>query len=209
MPSSSQNLLLKYFQQHPSLSYRKKENVLRSEDTPQGIFFILNGYVKMNVTYPSGRELTVNIFKPSTYFPMMWALGDIPNNYDFQAMTPVLIHRSPKNEFLNFLGHNPNLLADLTRRAYIGLDGLITHISRLLTEDAYHRIIAALVMCSKRFGRKYSRNRIFIDLPLTHQDLADLAGVTASLTLEKLKQQKLINQESRHYIILKPGLLFP
>ena len=75
-----------------------------------------------------------------------------------------------------------------------------------MSGDSYHRVIAALILCAKRFGQNRGK-KIVIDLPLTHQDIADLAAITretASLAMGKLTRKGLISRAGRNILILDP-----
>src|SRR4030042_2035731 len=158
----------------------------------------------MNTLTPDGNELTLNIYKPGTFFPMFWAIGDVPNQYSFQAMTQVSLNKAPKKEFIEFLRSNPAVLFDLTQRIMRGVDGLITNIRHFLVGNSNKRIASTLLMASKRFGKKTDKGKIIISLSLTHQDIADLAGMTretTSLAIERLSKLKILKQVKRKFVI--------
>ena len=53
---------------------------------------------------------------------------------------------------------------------------------------------------AKRFGKVEADGEITIMLPLTHQDIADIAGIsreTASLAINKLEKKKIITYKKR------------
>ena len=189
-----------FFSQYQSLSFQKGETILRSEDSPQGVYYIKAGFVKLNTISVNGRERTFNIFKRGAYFPMMWAIAEIPNSYFYQAQTAVVIQRAPKKELLIFLKNNPDVLFELTRRILIGLDGLLNNIEYMFCGNSYHRVIGTLLLSAERFGKVEADGEITIMLPLTHQDIADIAGIsreTASLAINKLGKKKIITYKKR------------
>lgn len=199
----SNSRLEDFFSQFPESKYKKRQIILQPNDEPAGVYFLKDGYVRMYSVFEDGRELTLNIFKPKTYFSMMWAIADIPVSSYFETMTPVSLQLTPKNKLLEFLNESPEILYDLTRRILIGLDGTIVNFQNLLSGRAYNRVIAALVLSAKRFGTKIN-NRVTIDLRLTHQDIASLAGITretASLKLEALQKKSLISFKNHLLVI--------
>ncbi len=199
MENSTQEKIQQFFTQFKPLTFKRGETLLRSEDEPQGVFYLADGYIKMNTVFVDGRELTLNIFKPGTYFPMTWAIAGIGNTYYFQAMTPLTLHRVPKKEFMQFLNANPDILLEFTTRILIGLNGILNSVQHLLSGDSYHRVVSAIILSSRRFGDQVSADQISIRIPLTHQDIADLSGITretASIAISKLIRRGLI---SHHY----------
>ena len=210
MLKSSSDKLRYFFSLSKILTYKRGEIILRSDDSPQGIIFLEEGFVKMNSIFPDGRELTLNIFKPQTYFPMTWAIADIPNTYFYQAMTNLKIRRMPKNLFLEFLDQNPDVLRELTTRILIGLDGLLTNIQYMLSGNSHYRVAAAILLCARRFGKKIGLNSVSVTLPLTHQDIGNIAGITretATIAIDKLQKQGLITHHYRHLTINNLSLL--
>ncbi len=193
-----------FFAKFKPLRFRKREIILGAEEEPDGVFFIKSGYVRSYSISEEGREFTLNIYKQGTYFPAPWALADVPNTYFFEAMTPVELTKAPKEELLVFLRANPEILMDLTTRLLVGLNGLLVRIEHLLSKDAYHKVASAVFLAGRRFGKKAGKGKVIVELPLTHQDIADLSYLTretTSLEMKKLEKQGLIEKRNRMLII--------
>ena len=199
-----------FFERFKPLKFRKREIILEAEEKPEGVFFIKSGYVRSYSISEEGREFTLNIYKPGTYFPATWALAEVPNTYFFEAMTTVELVRAPKEELKGFLKIHPEMLMDLTRRLLVGLNGLLVRIEHLLSKDAYHKVASALFMVGRRFGRKDGKGKIVVELPLTHQDIADLSYLTretTSLEMKKLEKKGLVAKRKRLLVIKDMGKL--
>lgn len=193
-----------FFSKWKPLNYKKGEIIIRSDDIPQGVFYVKKGYVSLYTIFEDGKQVTFNIFKPGSYFSMMWAVGDIPNSYNFQALIETSLYRAPKDKVVDFLKENPDVLFDVTRRILVGLDGILTITEHLISGTAYQKIGATLVVLAKRFGRKRQNKDITIELALTHQDIANLCGITretTSLAMEKFEKKGLISYNARHIVV--------
>lgn len=200
-----QEKLINFFKQFKKIEYSKGETLIRADDEPSGVYFITKGYVKMSNIFEDGSEIAVNIFKPGSFLPMMWALGDIDNTYFYKAITPTETYRAPKEKFLDFLSKHPQILFDLTARVLRGLDGIITLNKYMLSADSFKKVVVIIRNLSKRFGQNGKGEIIEIVIPMTHQDIAHFAGITretVSIAMEKLKKQKIITQSKRRIIIL-------
>lgn len=194
-----------FFSKRKLLNYKKGEIIIRSDDVPQGVFYVKKGFVSLYTIFEDGRQVTFNIFKPGSYFSMMWAISDIPNAYYFQAIVETSLYRVPKDEVVDFLKGNPDVLFDVTRRILIGLDAVLTITEHLISGTAYQKIGATLVVLAKRFGKKRKNEGITIGLALTHQDVANLCGITretTSLAMEKFEKKGLISYKA-HRIVVK------
>ena len=169
--------------------------ILRAQEEPKEVYFLKKGFVRLYLIALTGREITFNIYKPGTYFPMIWAIGNLPNFYFFESLTDTVVYRAPREKLLELVKNNPKLLFALTKRTYIGLDGIVRLTQALLTENARGKLISTLLVLGRRFGRKETNGDLVIRLPLTHRILASLANLsreTTSLALEKLQKEKVL-----------------
>lgn len=192
-----------FFAKYKQLFYKKGEIIIREDDEPAGVYFLKSGYVRMGSIFANGEELTLNIFKPGSFFPMIWAIGEAKNSYFCQAMTEVKVYRAPRMEVIKFVKENPEVLYDLTRRILIGLDGMITNIQYLLFGNSCNRIAAAILLLAKRFGEKMN-GKVMINFNLVHQDIAHLAGVTretASIAIKQLEDKGVIGRIKKKFIV--------
>lgn len=178
--------------------------VLRADDDPPGVLYLKSGFVRLYSISPNGQEITFNIYKPSTFFPMTWAIGNSPNTYFFEAITPVEVWRAPKDKFLEFIKKEPDLLFDLTRRVFLGMDGLLTEIEYLLFGNAHIKIASILFILARRFGIKKDNGDITIQLPVTHKSIANFVGLTRETTskeIAKLENSGIVTRNQRFLII--------
>ena len=199
-----------FFAKYKSTTFKKKSAIIILADEPDGVYFLREGYVKMNTILANGNELILNIYKPGSFFPMFWALGEVPNNYGFEAITNVKLYKAPRKEVVNYLKENPEVSFDLTKRILAGVDGLLTNYNHLLVGNSNSRVASALLIASKRFGVPTQDEKTLINLKLTHQDIANLAGIsreTASIAIEGLLKRKIIEQRKRSFVVMDVGKL--
>jgi len=203
MNDDVQEVLNAFCSNYKELNYRKGDIVIRGDDEPTGVYLIKSGNVKMSSIDEDGDELSVNIYKPGTFFPMTWAIGKIENSYNYQTLSPSKLVRVPKEEFTKFLKDNPEVLYDLTRRIVIGLDGTLFNLRHLLGSSSVSKIAVILYMFARRFGVT-NGSQIEIDLPLTHQDISHFIGLsreTTTIGINKLVKDGIIVQNQRKLII--------
>ncbi len=192
-----------FFSQYKLFKYKKGEAVLRSGDTPQGVYLVKKGYIKLYSICREGAELDLIIFKTDDFFPVTWVFNDKLREEHLEAMTESEVWRAPKDKFVDFIKANPDVLFELTSRILGRLDGLLQRMEHLVFGNAYEKVASILVICSERFGEK-EKNRIVIQVPLTHKDIANLAGVvreTASIELKKLERKGIIMHSGGSLIV--------
>lgn len=188
-----------FFSKRKLITYKKNEYILHSHDEPSGIFFLKKGYVKQSAVSKEGEELTLVIYRPRSIFPIRWGLINTPNRYSLQAMTNVEVLRSPKEDFINFLKNNPDVLFDLTKRILVRITGLMERMEYLVFGDAHQKLASMLYILSQRFGKK-NRGETEIKIPLTHKEIASLVGLTReTVTLEigKLIKKGIISDKNK------------
>lgn len=193
-----------FFTQFKYLHYKKREMILRTGDTPSGVFYLKKGYVRLFSISREGQELTLIIFKQNDFFPLGWAINNLPDSYCLETMTPVELWRAPRDQFLSFIKANPDVFFELTSRILVRLGGLLQRMEYLVFGTAYQKVASIMVICAQRFGLGKGKG-IKICVPLTHKDIANLVGITretASVEMKKLERKGLIDCRG-HLIIVK------
>ena len=203
MDSVAATKVEKFFKNYRQQEYKKGEILIRADDDPTGAYYLKKGMVKMYVISRNGDEHTLNIFKPGTFFPMSWVISDIKNRYFFEALTDILVYNAPKQETRGFAVSNVEVLSDLLKRIYIGLDGMFLRMEYLMSGNAYGKFIAELVIHVKRFGIK-NGSKGALELNITERDLSTHAGITretVSREMKILKEKGLVTFSKRILII--------
>lgn len=193
-----------FFANYDSLVIPAKETFLHAGDEPKGVYFLQSGHVQQfDISGRTGTELTLHVFNPDSFFPLVWALNDIPNRYFYRAIDQVEVRLAPREELAHFLETDPTVALSLVKRLLYGLDGMILRLQNQVFGDSYTRTISELLYLGRHFGRKEGKT-IVIEEHFTHQSLADLTGAvreTVSVVIEKLKAQGFIQYEGRTIII--------
>src|SRR4030065_472193 len=78
---------------------------------------------------------------------------------------------------MEFLDDNGHFKSVLIRSFARGLEGYVVRSFFLIKGSAMQKVASSLLLLLKRFGKESDAGR-FIDLPLTHQDIANLSGIT-------------------------------
>lgn len=192
-----------FFNQYKSLSLKKGKTLYQPNDPIHSIYLLKQGLIKQYAISENGEELTINVFRPNSFFPIMLILANQPNKYFFQAETDVLVFRAPIKKVSEFLQLNSDVLLDLTKRFSAAILGLSARLEELSFHQASNRISSLILYLADRFG-EVKDSKTVINLPLTHQDLASwtsLTRETISRQLEQLSKKGLISY-NRHSITI-------
>jgi len=183
-----------FYEQFSTREYKKGENLIRADDNPQGIFCLTKGYVRQYTISKTGIELTLQILKPITYFPLIWAINGAPNIYFYEALTAVEVGRAPKEQVVNFIKDKPTIILELMSKLLGDYAETLSRIEHLVFSDAYRRVISVLLYIAKHFGEA-TKDGVVVDHRFTQQDIATLVGVareTASIEMGMLEKKGLV-----------------
>lgn len=178
-----------FFTQFKNIKYKKGEILIRANDDPRGIIYLVSGNVRKYAISQKGDELVVNIFKPISFFPMSWAINNEPNEYFYDALTSVEIYQAPKDKVVEFVKNNPDVLYDLMSRVYKGTDGLLRRMTYLMAGNAYAKLLTELIIHAKRFG-KQNESTEKIEIKVSEKELASQAGMTRETVSREMKGLK-------------------
>ena len=134
------------------------------------------------------NDLTLNIYKPYSIFPISLILNG-QNKYAYAALTEIRGYFAPKKDFTRFVNENPEVLFDLLKRIYRGLDGLYLRLEVLMSGDAYLRILTHLIIYARRFGQS-KQDKIIFDWHLTHHHLASQTGLARESVTKEIKKMQ-------------------
>jgi len=85
-----------------------------------------------------------------------------------------------------------------------GVMGLLTRMESLVFGSAYSKVAGVFLILGKRFGMPDGSLRMGIDFPVTHQQVAYMAGLsreTATHQILKLKKEGLVSTDKKCYFV--------
>ncbi len=183
-----------FYKQFSTREYKKGETIIRADDDPQGIFCLTKGYVRQYSISKSGIELTLQILKPISYFPLIWAINGAPNIYFYEALTEVEVGRAPREQVVDFIKDKPSIILELMSKLLGEYAETLSRIEHLVFSDAYRRVISVLLYIAKHFSDKCEEG-VCVNHRFTQQDIATLVGVareTVSIEIGNLEKKRLI-----------------
>ncbi len=212
MPKKSiQDLAIReFFSGFKKLQYRNKELIIRAEDVPQGIYYLNKGYIRKYLLTKDGQELTINIIHPGSFFPKSWAIIDIPNTYFFEAMTDVVVYRSPRQDFLKYARKDIGIMHAINKIVLTELNTMLLRMQFIVLGNATQRVAGALLMLGYRFGNETKKGSFANSFPVTQQQIATMAALTresVGYELKKMRNEGLVEYQNRVCTITNPARL--
>lgn len=188
-----------FLKQFKPILYRRKERIVMPGEETNNVYFIVQGYVKQSILSPNGNQFTPYIFAPQTFFPLIWSESE----YEYESLTPVEVYRIPKEKLVSFLKENPNAAFFLNEQLTIYSAELLNKLETRVFDNAIHMVILRLLDLARLFGKKETK-KILIDYWFTHQDIANISGLSrevVTIQMNKLMKKKLISYK-HHFILI-------
>ena len=189
--------------------YKKNTTLFHIDDPGNALFILKNGLVKITIENQSGREIILRMLYPTDFFGEMSLIDDMPRSATVSTLEPsdaMLIYR---DSFINLIEKNPKILLNMTVVLSRRLRRVNELIRSLAFHDVYGKVARVLLNLAREKGRVTDDGTV-IDLRLTQQELAELAGMsreTMTRTLRDFQQAGCVRIESGIITILEIGML--
>ena len=166
-------------------------------EAPRSAYAIKQGVVKAYNLSLGGDEKPVAFYSEDHVFPASWVYGKAASAiYYYEAFTPeVEVYVIDRKEFLDFIIKRPHLLYQELEKMLSDQLGASIRLNALQHSRASDKLIYTLHYLAMTHGKPAGDKKVEITLALTHQDFANLTGLTretAATELNKLKKQKVI-----------------
>lgn len=162
------------------------------------------GFVKMVQSDSNGADTTIELMGPGQIFGMMGTITGRGCPLRAEAMTSLWYVRIPKQQFLPIYEKSGNLKDRLIRKTSIRFQDMVNLFTRMASGKVDQRVAAILMILAESYGERVGR-RIRLGVPLTRQEIGEMAGTTTETTIRVLSRwQKdgLIATDSHHIVIL-------
>lgn len=187
----------------------KNTYIFRANELNDAIYVLLEGRVKIKRLSKHGRELIQWFCLPGEIFGLAEDSINHHRGLYAQALTQAKTLCIQKNIFTQYLIQKPHISFLIVEQLASRLRTVGDMLLNISSEDAHVRLIHLLQRLSEFFGRDYGTG-VYVDIYLTHQELADMIGVcrqTVSTMIGRLKQQDIIDTNRNGFIIKSPSRL--
>jgi len=189
--------------------YRKNTTLFHIDDPGNALFILKSGVMKITIEDQNGREIILRMVYPTEFFGEMALLDDMPRSATVTTQEPceaLIIYRQ---HFLELIDKSPRILLNMTAVLSRRLRKMNELIRSLVFFDVYGKVARVLLTLVAEKGRVTAQGTV-IDLRLTQQELAELAGMsreTMTRTLRDFQQAGVVRIESGIITILALDML--
>ena len=168
------------------------------ESRPERTFYCASGTLKVTKLLASGREILITILQTGS----LWSDRAVLNGYwrevFIEAMEPSDIYALDNAAFETYLRTRPERLTSFMQRISEQVSDALTLLDDFRGRDVASRLARVLVKFSQQYG-VVTDSGVRIDLPVTHQDLANMIGTareTVSRNMARFRQKGYVRDAS-------------
>jgi CRP-like cAMP-binding protein len=181
-----------------SRRYNNGATISDPEARPEKTFLCTSGTLKVTKLLASGREILITILQTGS----LWSDRAILNGYwreiFIEALEPSDVVAIDNAIFEAYLRERPERLTGFMQRISEQVSDALTLLDDFRGRDVASRLARVLVKFSQQYGVK-TESGIRIDLPVTHQDLANMIGTareTVSRNMARFRQKGYVRDAS-------------
>lgn len=185
--------------------YPKKHTVIFQGEKPQSVYIIKSGIVKAYGITSDGDQRTVTILGAGDVFPTSWVFGKSDSSiYYYETLSDCLILSIAREDYMEALTNYPELKEQMFQTFVFHYIATTMHVYALEHSHAQDKLIYILQYLTTRFGEHQSDGKVRIVLRLSHQDIAEMVGITretAAVELHKLRRKGYIDYQRFTYYV--------
>lgn len=183
--------------------FKKKAEIFAEGDTPNAVFFVQSGEVKVYKSHPDGKELITNLYKSNDFFGFEPILENKEYGESAVALQDAEIIAIPRVDFLTLLYSQPDVSAGFISLLCKKVSEKEKQLLHLAYNSVRQRTAEALLKTSQLKDQKEK-------LSISREDLAKMVGTATESVirvLSEFKDEGLIDIESSKISILQPAKL--
>lgn len=191
--------------------FTRKRTILFQGEVPRSAMVLQSGLVKVYGITNGGDQRTVTLLSAGDIFPVECVFEKSRVSlYYYEAVTDCSVLSLPRAEFVAALEQSAELKGQVFQSYMAHYTSATMHIYALEHSHAQEKLVYILQYLVARFGEKQKNGLMKIGLRLSHQDIAEMVGLTRETTaveLHRLKARKLIDYQRFSYFVNVPLLV--
>lgn len=188
------------------IEFGKNSHVCMSGVQHTHAYLIKEGNVRLVMTHPNGKRLTLGILKPGELIGDIELLSNsLALGESAETMGPVTLYAVPLDVLRKLITNKPEFTLTISKIVGDRRTEIINRMQDVLFMTVPQRLSRLLLKLAEDFPGQTKSGRRFLNLKITHAELADLIGANreaVSSTLAKWKTAK-IAESVKGYIVLR------
>ena len=175
--------------------YPKHSTIFLEAQPRTMVYFIESGVIKVTKVDNQGNEQVISILQKGDMFPHVGFFDDSPYPGTAQTIKNSKLLAISIKDFDRLLDSNPQIAKSVMKIMAVKILQLQRRLQEVISGDVYHKVVMSLIRLVEEYGVTKDKG-IFISLPLTHQDFANMLGMSresVNRVLNQLKKEELID----------------
>ncbi len=188
--------------------YKKGDYLFTADQSDRSIYIILGGRAKISRISQLGNELIQWFCMPGDIFGISGE-NNLSNKVYAQAISDCVVLKIKKVDFNQLMLNEPRVGLLVIDQLSSRLHALGDMVLYMASDSANIRFIKLLQHLSESYGQP-RKGGIHIDIPTTHQDIADMIGAcrqTVSGIISELKREGILDINRNGMYVHKPEQL--
>jgi len=180
--------------------YERGQHVFQCGAPGRNVYVLESGRAKIYKLADSGKEVILWFCFPGEIFGLAEAPRGTMRQVYAQACARVRVHVISRDDFSAYLASHPKTAMQVIDLLSCRMRVLGDMLLNLVSDDVGSRIIKLLIRLAAHYGRR-TEESIDLELPLTHQEMADMVGTTrqtVTTVLGELRRRGLLSMEHHH-----------
>lgn len=185
-------------------SFERGATIFHQGSDGDELYLIVSGQVRIYTVSQLGQEISVKIFRDGDFFGELALLDGRPRSASAEAMRRTVTLTLHRAAFLTAIRADPEIAVTVLEELSGRLRHTNIYIEHLASTSAPQRVVRTLLDLADQHGVN-EQGTTRIDLHLTQDDLASLAGTTretVNRVLGGLREQGLISVERGRVSVL-------
>ncbi len=189
--------------------YERGGLVFAEGDPADAFMVIVTGRVKVFKATPAGKEIILEIFGAGDPLGAVAVYEGAPFMASAVALDPTQIISINHRDFNRLLDENPAFVRGLLTGLTIRLADLTRRLAELTGARVEARFARLFLKLCEQIGRK-ERGGVFVPMPLSRQELADLTGTTietAIRIMSRWQKEDVLHTEKDGFVVMNHAAL--
>lgn len=186
-------------------SYKKGEIIFKEGDIADRLYLINSGKIKIYNYTKEGNEQILYLLTEGDFTGDSNLFNKGQHKFSAEALVDTNICILTKDAFDEIIRNNPDIALQIMQLVYEKVTVLEDSVQRLGNKDIESRIAGLLISFIKDFGKPIDK-RVFLDIPLSREDMANQIGSsreTVSRKLQALQNEGIITLDGNKRIIIE------
>jgi CRP-like cAMP-binding protein len=211
MPAATSNYLKrveKLFEAARAKHYPKNQLIHYAGDPLSHIYLIQKGYVKAYTILDSGDTRTILILGPGDIFPLAFSSNMDWENYQiryfYQTLCESDVLTLPAADLKQLVETSQDAMITYMNYIAASNEAIMNQLEVMKNKKAIDKVGLLLPYLIAKAGKQVKADVYELQIKLSHQEIADLSGVTRETTttlIKELEKEGIINQRKGKWLI--------